>query len=553
MSVQVTMLQTRLGEDGNLWLEGETKTATDAFARLLVSSNLATATFQEVPQSSLTAAQVQAMAATPAFSGTAPQRVFLLGDSLAMRSFRAFSSATATVLSPSTDVEIALGTGATLPPIGSYVRIINQTDEALNIDAPVVGSGTNSTIVRFPFSVSGRITATVSGATYSATNDTGWWNYAEAELAALGKPVQVVRNAGDGGDSIAQVRARIATEIAPYAMPGDVVVFMAGVNGTSASDGSLDVATPAALIEQMGGAIDDLLALGVTVCVSTVTQAQASGYWATSPATALSNTTALNGYIRGRGLSDARVHVFDSHAALGGGSYAASDVESAGIHFLPSGADKVGQRFVDDCGAPFTKRSFRRVLSTQDAYVGAASWNLVTNPEFAGATGSTKPNDWTVQSAGGGTKTYTLSARADGIGNDLQIDHAHTAATGTILTHDVTSRVAAGQRLAFGIEFETVNVAESHYWRLLLEFDVGGVTYGYALNLNQLSYAQGGRIPPAGVRRFFEFYGGRNLNGREGCLVPAGFTAARLVLRWQLGASGSMSFKVARPQVYRVS
>lgn len=61
MSVQVTMLQTRLGEDGNLWLAGETKTATDAFARLLVSSNLATATFQEVPQSSLTAAQVEGL------------------------------------------------------------------------------------------------------------------------------------------------------------------------------------------------------------------------------------------------------------------------------------------------------------------------------------------------------------------------------------------------------------------------------------------------------------------------------------------------------------
>jgi lysophospholipase L1-like esterase len=422
----------------------------------------------------LTAAQVQAvqaMAATPAFSGANPQRVFMLGDSLLMRSFRAIASASATVLSPATDVEIALGTGATLPPIGSYVRIINQTDQALNIDVPVVGSGTNSTIVRFPFSVSGRISATVNGATYNATNDTGWWNYAEAELAALGKPVQVVRNAGDGGDNLAKVRARISTEIAPYAAPGDVVVLMAGVNGASGSDSSLDVATPAALIEQMGGVIDDLLVLGVTVCVSTITQAQASGYWATSAATALSNTTALNGYIRGRAMADARVHVVDSHAALGGGDYASGDVESAGIHLLPSGAEKVGQRFVDDCGALFTKRTFRRVLSVQDEYVDASSWNLVTNVDFAGATGSTKPDDWTVASAGGGTKTYTLSARADGIGNDLLIEHAHTAATGTILTHDITSRVAAGQRLAFGIEYETITApAQGHYCA-----DVAGV------------------------------------------------------------------------------
>lgn len=61
MSVQVTMLQTRRGEDGNLWLAGQQYTATDAFARLLVSSNLATADFGEVEQSALSAAQVQAV------------------------------------------------------------------------------------------------------------------------------------------------------------------------------------------------------------------------------------------------------------------------------------------------------------------------------------------------------------------------------------------------------------------------------------------------------------------------------------------------------------
>lgn len=62
MSVSVTMLQTRRGEDGNLWLKDQTYTATDAFARLLVSSNLATATFADLPQSGLSDAQVQAIA-----------------------------------------------------------------------------------------------------------------------------------------------------------------------------------------------------------------------------------------------------------------------------------------------------------------------------------------------------------------------------------------------------------------------------------------------------------------------------------------------------------
>lgn len=499
----------------------------------------------------LTAAQAQAVRRSSLLSGEAPQRVFLLGDSLAMRSFRAIAAGSTTVLN-ATDVEIALGSGTSLPPIGSFVRVINQADTALNIDVPVVGSGTNSTIIRFPFAITGRVGATLSGAIYGISNDTGWWNYAEGELAALGYPVQVVRNAGDGGDTLAQIRARIASEIAPYAQPGDLVVFMGGVNGAgTGSDDSLDESTADAVVSQLGLIIDDLLALGVTVCASTITQAQASGYWATSAATAIANTKAANGYIRGRAQSEARMRCFDSYAALGGGDYAAGDVDSAGIHLLPSGAEKVGQRFVDDCIGVFRKGSFRRVLSAADAYVDSSSWNLLVNPAFTGATGTTAPTGWTA-SLGAGTNSLTLSARADGTGNDLTISKAHTASNAGSLTQVMTDRIAAGQRLAFGIEYESDTLAEGHHWRLSLEFDVDGVTYSYRINNNQFSYAQGGRLPPAGVRRFFEWYGYRNLNGREGCLVPAGFTAARLVLAWQLGASGSMSFKVARPQVYRV-
>jgi hypothetical protein len=70
MTVQVTMLQTRLGEDGTLWTTGQSYSATDAFARLLVSSNLATATFPAVAQSALTAVQVQAVQALIDGGGT---------------------------------------------------------------------------------------------------------------------------------------------------------------------------------------------------------------------------------------------------------------------------------------------------------------------------------------------------------------------------------------------------------------------------------------------------------------------------------------------------
>ena len=507
----------------------------------------------------LTAAQLAATQALVSADGI-PQRVFLLGDSLTMRQFRSVASGTPTV--SGTDVTITNFTGGALPPPGAYVRTINQADTALNIDVPVVsGTGTTCT-VRYPFDVTGRMGASWSGSTYGITNDTGWWNYAEAELAALGYPVQVVRNAGDGGDTLAQIKARIATEITPYARLGDIVAFMGGVNGAGTStDDSLDESTAADVIAQLKLIFDELLAIpGITVLASTITQAEASGYWSTSASTAIANTKAANGYIRGRCLSEARMRCFDSYAALGGSDYSADVAAFAaptndGIHFLSSGAEKVGQRLVDDCIAVFRKSSFRRVLSTQDAYADSSSWNLLTNPEFTGATGTTAPTGWT-GSLGSGTNSLTLTARSDGIGNDLSISKDHSAANGGSLTQDITSRVTAGSLLAFGIEYETTAVSTSHYWRLSLEFDVGGVTYSYRINNNQHTYQNGGRLPPTGVRRFFECYGHRNLNGREGCLVPAGFTAARLVLAWQLGANSAgtpMVFTVARPQVYRIA
>lgn len=44
MTTTVTMLQTRLGENGSLWTVGNSYAASDAFAAVLISSNLATGT-----------------------------------------------------------------------------------------------------------------------------------------------------------------------------------------------------------------------------------------------------------------------------------------------------------------------------------------------------------------------------------------------------------------------------------------------------------------------------------------------------------------------------
>lgn len=57
MTVTVTMLQTRRGEDGSLWVANSSYSATDGFAAMLVTSNLATATLPQPDRTSLTPAQ----------------------------------------------------------------------------------------------------------------------------------------------------------------------------------------------------------------------------------------------------------------------------------------------------------------------------------------------------------------------------------------------------------------------------------------------------------------------------------------------------------------
>jgi hypothetical protein len=492
---------------------------------------------------------IQSVIRNPVNSGESPQRVFLLGDSLTMRAHRAVSAASFSI--SGTDVTVTSSSAAV--PVGSYMRVINQSNASVNIDVPVVTSTSAGFTIRYPFDVTGLLTGTISGSLYGQDNDSGWWNYAAGALAVAGKPVTVVRNAGDGGDTLAQILARISTEIAPYAQPGDIVAFMGGVNGAgTGADDSLDESTEAAVVGQLELIFDALLALGVTVHASTITQAEASGYWATSPSTALAITTAANGYIRGRCLSEARMRCFDSHAALGGGSYAtAGTVESAGIHFLVAGAQLVGARYVTDCGADYRKASYRRWLSVADNYADSSSWNLIGNANFAGATGSTRPTGWTSVTAGGGSNTYTLSARSDGMGNDLLFAKAHTAATTTAIGYDITAAVTAGDRLIFGCEMEGTAATETHQAKVRIDIVVGADTYSYRLQNNHFSYAQGGRGMTAGTRYFFEKVSGDN-DGRNGVEVPAGFTSVTFVLEIGLGASGTASATFSRPHCYKV-
>lgn len=469
--------------------------------------------------------------------GSDPARVFVLSDSLGMRQFKVIS-----VNASVSGTNVVVGAPNVYAVPGSFFRVINQTNDILNRDVEVVASTTANFTIRYPFDVTALWSGMANGVLYCQTNDTGWMNYANGILALSGKPINIVRNCGDGGDTIAQVLARIQTELAPLVRPGDIVIEMSGIN-------DVGVSTTAVMLSGKKAIYDELLKLGVTVHAGTITQAQAAGYFA-SPAAALAQIAEVNGYIRGRCKSERHMRCFDGHAALGGGDYAvAGAVEATGVHYLPAGAQLVGARYVADCGADIRKGSLYRWLSSADNYVDATSKNLLTNCEFTGATGATPPTGWTF--TGAGTNTLALSNHADGIGKDLSIAKTHTAANASTLAQDITTRVAAGDRLVFGTEFETVTVGESHYAQCMLEITVGGVITRYSISTHNYTYAQGGRFPTAGTRYMLEHDSSDNV-GRSGVLIPAGFSKIEFKYWLQLGASGAFEAKVARPHCYKI-
>ena len=103
MTITVTMLQTRQGEGGAMWLAGQTYDASDPFATMLIVANLATGTLPVVPVSALSAAQI-ALAATllspPGAIGTSRQALPAdNGATLALGAGATYTIADASLLS----------------------------------------------------------------------------------------------------------------------------------------------------------------------------------------------------------------------------------------------------------------------------------------------------------------------------------------------------------------------------------------------------------------------------------------------------------------------
>jgi len=218
-------------------------------------------------------------------AGISPSRIAYIGDSQSGAGAGA-NTVTAATYDPSTGVLTC--TKAAHGLINATVlKLTCRAAPQWNIyDAACTFVSSSVFTLQLPIGLSGQPTASDIRWTKSGTSNKPSY---QGDIRSLtGGRVRSVRNAGVTGETWGQIRARIATEIAPVMVGGGVVVIQGGHN--DCLTGPVPVATS---IADMQGAVSDLRALGLRVI--------------------LVNCTPLGG---GYATTAARVHLLEQNRAM---------------------------------------------------------------------------------------------------------------------------------------------------------------------------------------------------------------------------------------------
>ncbi len=231
----------------------------------------------------------------------------------------------------------------------------------------------------------------------------------------LGNPLEPKINAGISGNTVAQMLARLETDVVPYVETGDVVVLQGGinslVNGATAADTIADMRTICARLAGMGA----LVSLG-TVCPSILR--------ITTSALNLALADVNRGYrqialdLPGVYLSDDFAAMLNTSAVLATNiaTYSGDD-----LHPNSLGAMAIARaRALSLAAVPF--RKWPLVATNQDykglIYNPLAIGSNATGTNGAtigtGVTGNFCPNGWTAARSGTLTAVLSKVARTDG-------------------------------------------------------------------------------------------------------------------------------------------
>lgn len=468
----------------------------------------------------------------------------IYGDSILMRDGLTASGVTVAAVAGG---DVTLTSAGNTSPIGERYRLYNQADKEVGSTHAVVVQNTGAQVkLRFPFNVTGRVSASTQYVRDDALSDVGIANFARTLLAKQGRFIEY-DNYAIGGATTTELIEHLAylPDLSDY----QFVIELSGINDITSTDDENDIIPNKELIYNF------FLDRGLTVIAGTVMPVM-SGDARATPAK-IAAIVALNDWIRKKVSSEPNMILWDAYAAVKDPAtdYGLSGyLEASGVHPLVLGAEALGAALVNDAGTVFPRNGVRR--DTDGVNYGydrpnIISENLVTNPEFAGSGGSTSGSTWVgsapdnwVGLQTGGTSTITTSARADGLGNWLELKKAATGANDTYFYQNVLPNLSVGKKYIVGARIKTLVPNTGAYERFYLETTVNGVTRRHVALFNYFSYANGGR--PIAVGNEYEI-----------CSRPfeleIGMTAANLTLNINLGASGDLTTAISEPFIYEVA
>jgi lysophospholipase L1-like esterase len=311
--------------------------------------------------------------------------------------------------------------------------------------------------------------ASGDGATVSLIYDTytscqGWWTWAQV---ASRHRLDVVKNAGEWGQSTAQMLARFDTDVTPHA-PGWVAMMTTGTNDVSGG-----TATAAEIKANLTAIMDKCDTIGARILMTTIPPRNAI-------TTARRNIAVeVNRWLREQARTRRNMYLVDDWQALVNPAtgFLQTAFTGDGIHLIGNAAAKVGRMVAD-------------VINTHAPAVDILGHSLddltilALNPALEGTTGTlsnsatgSAATSWTVGSVTGAAITATASkvARTDGLMGEWQ-QVTVSSGEGFSLSQNNTSAGSAfttGTQVYAVCEFQTDND-----WANTTQFDL----YVNALN-----------------------------------------------------------------------
>lgn len=319
-----------------------------------------------------------------------------------------------------------------------------------------------------------------SGATSIGRPDNGYLTWA---TALAGVELNVVRNAGIGGNTTAEMLARIDADVLAY--QSDVVIEMSGINGIETLPVETQIQNKVAIWQK-------LLAAGRYVIAMSTTP-HGGG---TDPG--ITNIARLNALAAEfwRGRTDGEfvdLHPFVTNTSIATAPWK-TDFSYDFVHPTNLGAYWMAQALVPTLRRLFAPR--RLVSSPRDTLqYDMLSKNILTNPLFLGTGGvngtgctGTIPTDWRGLCNANVSAVHSVAPANSGVGQKLVATITATA-TGyySVYNSSVFTNAVVGDVLQSSARIKVVSAV-----------NMTGLKFGIASTKNTIDW---GRLPSAGEQR----------------------------------------------------